>query len=227
MTTADPAVAETLTVDLIKSTLANSGYLWDRTETSQGRFREACEALGEIVYEADIRMGGARPRNYQLPGAIDFHTDHPSAEIAAWHCLEVEPGGGAMQLVDLAPIADSLKPAERDALSRIGIADNAAWGGGAPIPLATPSDQGLRFHYVPWLQKFPRDEDARMALVNFERAVSEAIQTSVIEIDIAPGHCLFLDNHRIMHGRAAISNDSPRNLKRFWIRRDDGSSDPK
>lgn len=224
MTTADTVSAEALPVEKVKSALAETGYFWICNDTSGHQFRAVCEALGEIVYEADVRMGGERPRNYQLPAAIDFHTDHPSAEIAAWHCVEVEPGGGAMQLLDLQPIGNLLGPTDREALSRIGIADNAAWGGGAPIPLATPWEDGLRFHYVPWLQKFPQDEGARIALVNFEHAVREAIRTSIIEIDVAPGHCLFVDNHRIMHGRAAISADSPRFLKRLWICRHDGSS---
>ena len=224
MTTPEAAFAEILPVERVKSALAKTGYFWISDETSEQQFRDTCEALGEIVYEADVRMGGARPRNYQLPAAIDFHTDHPCAEIAAWHCVEVEPGAGAMQLLDLAPIGESLDQSDREALSRIGIADNAAWGGGAPIPLALPAGAGLRFHYVPWLQKFPQDDAARTALVNFERAVREAIETRIIEIGVAPGHCVFVDNHRIMHGRAAISADSPRYLKRFWIRRHDSSS---
>ena len=219
MTTAEPALADILATDMIEAALAEDGYCWVSGETTEQQFRSACNALGEIVYEADIRLGGARPRNYQLPAAIDFHTDHVSAEIAAWHCVEIEPGAGAMMLLDLAPISDSLEPSEREALERVGIADNAAWGGGAPVPLAMPAGAGVRFHYVPWLEKYPQDAAARAALERFEYAVREAIETDTVEIDIAPGHCVIVDNHRVMHGRAAISEHSSRYLKRFWIRR--------
>ncbi len=70
MTTPELAFAETLPVERVKSALAVTGYSWICDATSEQQFRDACEALGEIVYEADVRMGGARPRNYQLPAAI-------------------------------------------------------------------------------------------------------------------------------------------------------------
>lgn len=219
MSIAEPVLTDTLLTDEIMAVLAAEGYCWFRRETTAGEFRAVCEALGEIVYEADVRMGGARPRNYQLPAAIDFHNDHVSAEIAAWRCVEIEPGEGSMQLLDLAPICNALEPSEREALTRVGIADNAAWGGGAPVPLALPTETGFRFHYVPWLHKFPEDAAARVALEKFEAAIRGAIGSSAVEIDLAPGHCVFVDNHRVMHGRDAISSDSPRYLKRFWVRR--------
>lgn len=224
MSITEPVIADTLRIDKIETALAESGYCWVRQETSADEFRDACEALGEIIYEADVRMGGERPRNYQLPAAIDFHNDHVSAEIAAWRCVEAEPDAGAMLLLDLAPICNLLEPSEREALARVGIADNAAWGGGAPVPLALPAGKGFRFHYVPWLQKFPQDAAAGAALEKFEFAVREAIETQAIEIDVAPGHCVFVENHRVMHGRGAISTNSPRYLKRFWVRRADTCS---
>jgi hypothetical protein len=35
---------------------------------------------------------------------------------------------------------------------------------------------------------------------------------------LEPEPALFLDNHRMVHGRRAISPDSPRRLRRLWIR---------
>ena len=177
----------------------------------------ACKRFGEVVYEAEIKMGADRPRNYQLPAEIDFHTDHVCAEIVAWHCLSIEPGVGAMRFLDLGAIGDSIGE-QADSLSRVGIADNAAWGGGEPIPMALPREQGLRYHYVPWLRKFPKDASAGAALNAFEEAFAQSKQTDYVEVDIETRTvAFFLDNHRIAHGRGEISSDSPRNLTRFWV----------
>ena len=218
MATASPVEAAA-PVEMLQQELAENGYCWVREEWDATQFRDCCEALGEIIYEAEVRMGGDRPRNYQLPAAIGFHTDHVTAEIAAWRCVTIEPGEGAMQLLDLAPIGDSLSETQREALARVGIVDNAAWGGGAPIPLALPRSDGLRYHYVPWLQRFPGDWDAKDALDAFERGFQEAVANNVVELEVVPGQCVFVDNHRVAHGRAAIAPESKRHLTRYWIRR--------
>lgn len=207
---------ETL-AERVKAELADSGICWVRQDVEPAQFRESCERLGSIVYEADITMGASRPRNYQLPAAIDFHTDHVCAEIVAWHCLSIEPGRGAMQFLDLAPIGESIGAERAAALGRVGVADNAAWGGGQPIPLALPRNGGLRYHYVPWLRKFTQDPAAQEALEAFEERFNACKKDAYVEVDIAPGQCVFLDNHRVAHGRGPISPDSPRNLKRLWI----------
>jgi alpha-ketoglutarate-dependent taurine dioxygenase len=216
MTAAEHVDAHAALADEARGALADSGIFRAAHPVDDAVFRAACEELGDIVYEADIRLGAARPRNYQLPAEIGFHTDHVSAEIVAWRCVTAQQGGGEMRFLDLARIADRLDEAQRAALARVGVADNAAWGGGEPIPLAVQDHGRLRFHYVPWLQRFPADAEAGAALAAFEAAFRAAAD-DYVEVALWPGECVFLDNHRIAHGRAAIPADSPRHLTRLWI----------
>jgi len=198
--------------------LVASGIRIMREAMPADAFRAACCELGEIFYEADVKLGAARPRNYQLPRAIGFHTDHVSARFVAWHCITRDPAGGAMQLVDLCPAYESLSDEQRSALERVHVDDNAAWGGGTPIALCARANGVPRFHYVPWLNFHAPDSEARAALAGFHEAVADRSARAAVEIDLAPGQAVFVDNHRIAHGRAAIAADSPRHLKRYWMR---------
>jgi len=218
MMTPQPHSSIPLRLQDVSEALQGPGYYWLASDTTLDEFRQVSNELGEVFYEADVRMGAERPRNYQLPAAIDFHTDHVSAEIAAWYCVEQDSSGGAMQFLDLAPVAARLSDDELAALSRVRVPDNAVWAEGGDIPLCTQNADQCSFHYVPWLKLDALDDQARTALQVFERHIAEAKTTSVIEVDLSPGELVFVDNHRIMHGRAAITSNSARNLKRFWIR---------
>jgi hypothetical protein len=199
-------------------TVSRQGYYRSPSRVSFEDFRRIAEAFGEIFYEADVRMGGERPRNYQLPAAIDFHTDHVSAEVAAWYCLERESDGGAMQFIDLKPIAEHLSEEQLAALGRVRVPDNAVWSEGGDIPLCTKENGRWSFHYVPWLELRAPDGAARNALDRLEAGIAQAKSASIIECDLLAGEMVFVDNHRVMHGRAAIPTGSQRNLKRFWVR---------
>ncbi len=203
--------------------VSEKGYYRSPSVVSFETFREIAEGFGEVFYEADVRMGGERPRNYQLPAEIGFHTDHVSAEIAAWYCLERESDGGAMQFIDLAPIANGMTEDELGALERVRVPDNAVWSEGGDIPLCARQNGQWVFHYVPWFALKAPDGAAKLALEKFEAGIEQAKSTDLIELDLAPGELVFVDNHRVMHGRAAIPLNSRRHLKRFWIRSKDGS----
>lgn len=212
--TADDSAA---LAEKIASAMTDAGYCVIDDELADEQFRDASRHFGDIVYESEVRMGAERPRNYQLPAAIDFHTDHVMAETIAWRCVASQPDGGEMRFLDLQKIADTLDESEQSALARVGVPDNAAWGGGEPIALALPRSRGLRFHFVPWLHCHPYDWEAAAAFGKFEQAFRAAAQADYVEVALSPGQCVFLDNHRIAHGRAAIPPDSPRHLTRLWL----------
>lgn len=202
----------------VADALKDQGVYWYTGDVTLDRFRAVCEDLGEVFYEADVRLGAERPRNYQLPQPIDFHTDHVSAEIAAWYCLEREADGGCMRFLDLAPVARELSAEDLDALTRVRVPDNAVWSRSGDIPMCTPNGALPAFHYVPWLKLNAPDPEARAALGRFEALVRRQKETALIDADLAPGHVVIIDNHRIMHGRDAIPASSRRHLKRYWIR---------
>ena len=213
-----PRQSGQLCAGAIREALADTGIYCPSQEFTLDQFRAAAGELGDVFYEADVRMGAEKPRNYQLPAAIDFHTDHASAEIAAWWCEERESDGGAMQFVDLWPVVEAMNDAELEALGRVRVPDNAVWSEGGDIPVCWLSNGRRVFHYVPWLMLDAPDAEARSALAKFENGIAEAKAERIAEFDLKPGEVVFVDNHRIMHGRRAIPANSKRNLKRLWIR---------
>jgi len=206
------------TVTDIGRDLARDGCFISSETWTQDRFERTASMLGEVVYEAEVKLGSSRPRNYQLPAEIDFHTDHISAEIVGWYCIEPDLDDGAMQFLDLWSVANGMDEEGRDALQRVRIADNAAWGAGAAVPLCTRHHDRLNFHYVPWLATFPADAQAGAALRQFEASFSALKKTSIRELDVKAGQVVFVDNHRIAHGRRKISGSSKRHLKRVWLK---------
>lgn len=205
-------------IDSLRATLDDKGYCWLRRDWSFDDFRSYCSGLGDIFFEADIRLGAERPRNFQLPAAIGFHTDHASAHTVAWYCIEPDPEGGAMWLLDIAPVADDLSTDELDALTRVRVPDNAIWSTGGDLPLCVRSNGHADWHYVPWLSLKAPDSDARSALSKLQNGIAKAEKADIIALDVQPGDAVIVDNHRVMHGRAAIGSKSKRFLKRLWIR---------
>lgn len=206
------------TVTDIRRDLAQDGCFISSEFWTQDRFERTAGMLGDVVYEADVKLGSSRPRNYQLPAEIDFHTDHISAEIVGWYCIEPDLDDGSMQFLDLWSVIDGMDVEGTDALQRVRIADNAAWGAGAAVPMCTRHQNRLNFHYVPWLETFPADPDARSALRQFEASFAALKTTSFRELDIKAGQVVFVDNYRIAHGRRKISGSSKRHLKRMWLK---------
>ncbi|MGI9413913.1 MAG: hypothetical protein ACR2PM_09595, partial [Hyphomicrobiales bacterium] len=196
MAAIEPRTDGPLTAGDVADALKGPGLYWHTGDVTLDQFRAVCEQLGEVFYEADVRLGAERPRNYQLPQPIDFHTDHVSAEIAAWYCLEREQDGGCMRFLDLAPVADEMSAEELDALARVRVPDNAVWSQSGDIPLCTPNGARPAFHYVPWLKLKAPDGQARAALGRFEALVRTQKETALIDADLAPGHIVIIDNHR-------------------------------
>ena len=212
------AIAELPPIEDLSGMLAEAGYCWLRRNWTYEAFHDYCAGLGEIFYEADIKMGATRPRNYQLPAAIGFHTDHVSAHTVAWYCIRPDSDGGAMWLLDLKPAVDQLADDDQQALTRVRVPDNAVWSKGGDLPLRERNNGHDKLHYVPWLDLKAPDDGARTALRRLQSNIAEAEKSDVIVLDVAPGDAVIVDNHRVMHGRAAIRPASDRYLKRLWIR---------
>jgi len=207
----------------IKCALHGDGYFISEDFWSEDVFRNICTSIGEIIYEADVKLGAVKPRNYQQPQAIDFHTDHISAEIVAWQCVVADTNGGAMQLLDLNKVIQKLEVSDRKALGDVLIADNAAWKTThSKVPMCQEKNGKWHFHYVPWLQTFTENAAAKIALRKFEQIFNEIRKIDFIEFDLEPGQVIFLDNHRIAHGRKALQASSQRYLKRLWLREHGG-----
>jgi alpha-ketoglutarate-dependent taurine dioxygenase len=70
-------------------------------------------------------------------------------------------------------------------------------------------------NYAPWLLPATLDDEQRDALSAFQRALTTG---TVTRMRLVENQCLFIDNWCMLHGRDPVVADSPRLLKRAWIR---------
>jgi alpha-ketoglutarate-dependent taurine dioxygenase len=146
-----------------------------------------------------------------------MHTDEsffatPSRYVLL-HCWRPDPAGGGLNLVaDVADVLARLADGERADCARM----RYGWRGvEAPIVVAAPggAPPRVRFNMREALCLEP-DPAAGDALL---QRFAHAAEAAAIELPLAQGDCLVLDNWRVLHGRTAFAPDSPRLLKRVGV----------
>ena len=160
---------------------------------------------------------------------LAMHTEtafHPEApEALAILCLR----DGISQppvtgFCDLHPLWDDLEAGDRSLLRESGFCFSGRHRDGSPflsepMPIVTSYRKGLRFHYVDsLLGSSPRHEGAL-------RRLREGIEQTTVEVTLAPGDLVLIDNLHMVHGRTAVSpryDGRDRWLQRCLIRKSAG-----
>jgi hypothetical protein len=172
----------------------------------------------EQAQQASRRNNLPRPSIYQATG-LDFHTDPPPAEILAFHCITQDEIDGASLLIDLGHLADDFSPEEIDGLCNFQVAYSVLNSSGtdelAFLPLLSRHDRGPTVNYMPWGIRRPAEPGRAALLEKFERYLRER---PVHAIRLNPGESLFVDNHRVLHGRGPVAPDSRRFLRRVHVK---------
>jgi hypothetical protein len=146
----------------------------------------------------------------QLP-----HTDFCNAEfppdIVCLLCLRPDPlGGGASLVARIDGIEDMLPPAEVEALSRPVFRDgqvvDLSGVGEDANPFAiismTPGER-FRYRFVGHLLDSAPEPGPRAAV----RALVDALWERMVTIPLTAGDLLLVNQHRAVHGRAALGTD--------------------
>ena len=63
----------------------------------------------------------------------------------------------------------------------------------------------------------PGSSTTKLGYVEFCRLVRAATAAAQFVVRLQEGDLLVVDNTRVLHGRRAIQESSPRRLTRFWI----------
>lgn len=182
-------------------------------------YRALASKLGHVVANETIELRDGAHAYVAKPGQVPFHTDQAQVEIIGWHCQQQDANDGASLLLDSRPILSNLSVLTRDLLRRVRLSCPPVAGGPPTFSVPVLRQKGDRdaFFCSPWLDPV----DCGIAEQDALRMLSSAIQafavSSTIRVRLAPGDALFIDNQRIMHGRAALSVDSRRKLHRVWI----------
>lgn len=176
-------------------------------------FGELSARLGPVIARVDIRADGGRSL-LSSAAAMPFHTDGPEAELVGWWCARSARPHGESALIDTAALPDALPADHLDELTRTMLYRPAGKGRLDVHACLTPRNGAFRVYYAPWhlLDSYPPEQQAALdALGKFLRAQRPVVHA------LADGESLFLDNGRMLHGRAAFPPDSGRHLERVWI----------
>jgi alpha-ketoglutarate-dependent taurine dioxygenase len=156
--------------------------------------------------------------------ADDFplHTDDTfaaqPARFVLMHCWQADAAGGGTSL--LAHVRDLLPRLDAAAIGLLREPLFASPFGLAPVLWDDPGDGQpcIRFNhrdFASFGERYgPRLTPAQAPVLD---TVLAAARTCTTPIHLAPGDCLVVDNHRVLHGRTAFHQASGRLLKRLRV----------
>lgn len=197
----------------IKSTLGSQGWYMGPALLDLTDFEALCCQLGEIIARTDISIDESRAV-YQVrtSGPLTLHMDDPPARYIGWLGMIEPEHDEPTKFLDTLPILQMLSSSELELIKSIQVKDD----NGLIHPML--ADDGV-FHYVPWMIQMHTvsDNETFEALAHLQSLIRKATK-SCHTVNINKGEFLIIDNTRIIHGRDRIASDSPRYLKRLWIK---------
>ncbi|MEC7518835.1 MAG: TauD/TfdA family dioxygenase [Myxococcota bacterium] len=194
-----------------------SGVAWLRGYHSDAQLLAIARDLGRIVGDTSVRVRPGSRTYLASPGPIPVHTDHSRADLIGWRCEAQDDHVGASRLVDGHEVLGRLSAETIAQLERTRLPAMVRLGDPATLtPVVSRRGGCLALFHAPWLAPVDATPEGRRALRSLRAALGEA-ERRALEIRLAPGELLFVDNRRILHGRAALSDCSPRRLRRLWI----------
>lgn len=190
--------------------------------------------VGTIVQKNDVKVDLARAQSQEQvrrikgrggiysPNALGFHTD-PIADMVSWYCVAQDDGGGPMMMLDLGDLEEHFSATELEILSTVELLSptrksEAEQETLTPMPLLTKTNGKYKIFYAPWLLREAEDPALRKIMEKFAAYVKNKEETQLIKLDIKPRDTVFLDNHRMLHGRGELPQTSKRHLVRLYLR---------
>jgi hypothetical protein len=216
----------------VRRRLPDEGYVHIANALTEDVFTAAAQQLGTIALRTDIRVDSQaddalrrardplyadRPSVYRAEG-LSYHTDSPIIDVLAWYCVEQDAVDGTSALVDTGDLAKHFTDDEQAALSRVRVRAMMRDAECREIVHEYPLLADGKVYYAPWLLVENVGDDERALAARFAAYLAQKDATAPIRIRLKPGEMLFVDNHRILHGRSEIPPDSRRHLVRLYIK---------
>lgn len=228
-----PATTEQVSA-AVRGALETDGHLHLTWPMTMENYEAIAGRLGTIVQKADVKVDLARAQKQEQvriikgrggiysPGALGFHTD-PIADLVSWYCVEQDDVGGPMMMLDLGDLEEHFSATELEILSRVELLSptkkpEAEKETLTPTPLLSKTNGKYKIYYAPWLLRESDDANVRAAMEKFAAYLKNKEETQLIKLDIKPQDTIFLDNHRMLHGRGELPQTSKRHLVRFYLR---------
>lgn len=220
--------------EAIRHTLDTDGYLHLTWPMTMENYEAIAGRVGTIVQKADVKVDPARAQSQEQarrikgrggiysPGALGFHTD-PIADLVSWYCVEQDDGGAPMMMLNLGDLEKHFSAEELETLGTVELLSPTKTPGAeqetlTPTPLLTKKGGKYKVYYAPWLLREPENASVRKTAEKFAAYVKNKEETQLIVLPVKPRDTVFLDNHRMLHGRGELSQTSKRHLVRFYLR---------
>jgi hypothetical protein len=215
--------------------LASSGYVHVPRHLSLEDFEGVSSLLGDVAARHHIRVDPElertqqatrrikdRPSAYRAE-ALGLHSDNPGVAILAWYCVDQDDRGGESWLLDTADLPMFFTSDQLAALSGVRLRYSLRFLDTeeerfAYEPLLRRDAAGWAVYYQPWLRG-EVDLPAQAALMaKFADYVEgKSSGGDLIRIRLEPSESLYIDNHRILHGRGEIAPTGRRHLIRLFL----------
>ena len=221
-------------LEIIKG-LRSNGYVYLERPISLENYQVIAGQVGPIISQSNVRVDETlkqaqeknrlvkgQPGRYQA-SAFSFHTDNVRVAVASFYCVEQDAVDGAMLLLDTSDIAEYFSNREIEVLTRVNLCApdlESAVGqddSSKVAPLLSRTGDSYLVYYVPWMFRDSYDIHSSEMLKKFADYVKHKEETDLIRLPVRAGECVFIDNHRMLHGRAAIAADSQRHLIRLYL----------
>lgn len=210
------------------------GFVHIKQPLSQNAYEALVHRLGSIELRTDIVVDAKlnqlqqmirkykinRPGVYQA-ASLAFHTDRPNCDVLGWYCVEQDEVDGASLLLDTRDIEDCFTSTELSVLSGVNVSYTIRNSSNKEEifyePLISKNNATYRIFYVPWNLSNSCNREQTALLEKFSEYVVHKQRTQLIKIRLAPTECLFIDNHRMLHSRGKLPENSRRHLIRYYI----------
>lgn len=196
----------------MKSELKKNGFV-HLTNQTEKQLQEILSSLGEIIMTTDIVVKTESKGLVTTEFEIDFHSDHHSAKYIIWYCYKQTDLGGESLLIDAEKLYLTLPIDVQESLKFVELFEHKIYENDkSSYPfIQIDADNNRQFHC-----SLVNDIDKKNpSYIIFEELIK---QTDPMKIRLEESDILIINNHRMFHGRTAISGSKDRFLKRFWLK---------
>ena len=170
--------------------------------------------LGMVIMENDVSIDRQSRSLVRSNKALPPHTDHHLVEHILWYCHQQDDEGGESILVDGVKIFLKQNDHDKTILKSISLMEHCVFEGDLTHhPMVVEDENGLSLYYSFWMAEGLSKIQKKV----FDKFTKSVMETKPIKFKLEQDNCLIIDNRRIFHGRTALSENSDRFLKRYWI----------
>ena len=199
----------------ILDTLAREGYFHLTGNYSQSGYNEVCKALGYLISRLEVRLDKSKRQLVFKAEPIGLHNDSPDVDVIAWYCVtaDQDQGQGATDFIDTIDLELRLSKEDQVVLCGLKlhrrIRDTETFVSSAVLERVGGH---YKVFFAPWLLRPGYSAEEQSALDNLRNYFDSQPKKS---IRMNPGEIVIVDNHRILHGRSSISEESQRHFEAY------------